>query len=105
MNNLSEDEILALILDVLRESNLARQTDEQIPLSPDAPLYGPGSPLDSLEFVQLIMDIEDAFSEKGVALSLNDEKAMSQRQSPFRDVSSLVAYSRELLSTAHDRTG
>jgi acyl carrier protein len=54
-------------------------------------LYGTDAPLDSMALVNLIADIEEALAEKfDVAIALADEKAMSVRNSPFRDVNSLV---------------
>jgi acyl carrier protein len=102
LNKLSDEEIRTVVLDVLNDLNLARDADQQLQVGPEAPLFGSQSPLDSLELVALAMDIEDAFAERGFDISLSDEKAMSRRQSPFRDVSSLVAYVRELISAESD---
>ncbi len=104
MNKLSDEEIEAVVLDVLRELNLFRDAEQQLELRLDAPLFGGDGPLDSLGLVALAMDIEDAFAELGMDISLSDERAMSQQQSPFRDVSSLVAYSRDLVSAQNDDT-
>ncbi len=54
-------------------------------------LYGNGGSLDSMALVNLIADIEEAVAEKfGANIALADEKAMSSKNSPFRDVASLV---------------
>lgn len=54
-------------------------------------LYGTNGSLDSMALVNLIADIEEAIDEKlGESITLADEKAMSAKNSPFRDVSSLV---------------
>lgn len=54
-------------------------------------LYGNEGILDSMALVNLIADVEDAVSERfGVAIALADEKAMSTRNSPFLNVSTLT---------------
>lgn len=91
-----------MVLDVMHELNLAREADQQLQVRPESPIFGSDGPLDSLELVALAMDIEDAFAERGFDISLSDEKAMSKRHSPFRDISSLVAYLQDLLSAEND---
>jgi acyl carrier protein len=101
LEKLSDEEIRAVVLDVMHELNLAREADQQLQVRPESPIFGSDGPLDSLELVALAMDIEDAFAERGFDISLSDEKAMSQRHSPFRDISSL-AYLQDLLSAEND---
>ena len=49
--------------------------------------------LDSMALVSLVIAVEQAIEEKyGVAVALADEKALSQRSSPYRTVNSLAAY-------------
>lgn len=57
----------------------------------DTALYGEGGALDSMALVNLIADIEDALSEKfEIEIALADEKAMSAKNSPYRNVRSLT---------------
>lgn len=54
-------------------------------------LYGEGGALDSMALVNLIADIEEAVAESYKAnIVLADDKAMSEQQSPFRNVDSLI---------------
>jgi acyl carrier protein len=65
----------------------------------DTPIFGKQSPLDSIQLVSLIVDIEEGVHDTlGVEVTLADRRAMSQKQSPFRDVASLCAYIETLLS-------
>jgi acyl carrier protein len=65
----------------------------------DTPIFGKQSPLDSTQLVSLIVDIEEGVHETfGVEVTLADRRAMSQKQSPFRDVAALCAYIETLLS-------
>lgn len=100
MSHLSEEQIRDLVLAVIQELNLSRAPDQPLQVHAAAPIFGQGSPLDSLELVALVMEIEDAFAERGFPVSLNDERAISQQQSPFRDVPSLVSHLRKVLADA-----
>jgi acyl carrier protein len=63
------------------------------PVQMDTPIFGKQSPLDSIQLVSLIVDIEEGVHEAlGIEITLADRRAMSQKQSPFRDVAALCAY-------------
>ena len=93
-------DIEQLLLQTLRQTNEAREPDNQLAVAPDAAIFGPDSPLDSLGLVALLMDVEDALLEVGHDVLLSDERAMSSTRSPFRDVPSLVQHIERLLGTA-----
>ena len=62
-------------------------------------LFGENGALNSLALVSLISDLEDRISEEfDKDIVLADEKAMSQRASPFRTVAALTDYIEKLLS-------
>ncbi len=92
------NEITQLILDALTNINLSRPPSDQLQVSPDAVIFGPGSPLDSMGLVALLIDIEEAFQARGISLTLSDERAMSQSRSPFRSVPRLAAYIASVLA-------
>ena len=85
-------EVQSVVLEAIRTSNLARTANSQLSIAPDAALFGAESPLDSLGLVALLIDIEEAFADRGANVSLSDNQAMSQRHSPFRTVTTLTAY-------------
>ncbi len=61
-------------------------------------LFGGDGALDSLALVSLIADVEEKISiNYGRDIVLADEKAMSQKVSPFRTVESLANYIQKLL--------
>jgi|SRR5579862_8387562 acyl carrier protein len=84
--------IEAIVLDALRAANKGRSPEEQLAVSPDAPLFGPGSRLDSMGLVVLLIDIEESLHGEGLDVTLSDEKALSRTRSPFRSVPAIVAY-------------
>ena len=74
--------------------------DEPVDLSAgaDSVLFGEGGILTSVDFVTLVLDIEEAVEDAtGKSITLADERAMSQKHSPFRTVGSLANYIEELL--------
>lgn len=91
--------ILTIVLDTLELANRTRVEEQRLTVSPDAPIFGPPSALDSLGLVALLIDMEEAFERIGQPLVLSDERALSQTRSPFRDVPSLVAYITKLTAT------
>lgn len=62
-------------------------TDEQ------TPLFGRGTSLDSLAFVSLLVDVEQQVNEQlSILITLADDRALSQKKSPFRTIRSLTDY-------------
>jgi D-alanine--poly(phosphoribitol) ligase subunit 2 len=71
------------------------------PVEAGSALFGETGLLDSVGLVSLVValeqEIEDQFGEQ---VSLADERALSQRNSPYRTVSTLADYAAGLLGTA-----
>jgi D-alanine--poly(phosphoribitol) ligase subunit 2 len=64
-----------------------------VPRSSDTVLLGDGGAVDSLGLVRLVMMVERQIEDDFRApISLTDEKAMSQRSSPFRTLGTLTNY-------------
>ena len=67
-------------------------------LSEKTKLYGSSGILDSLALVSFITDLEEKVSDEFEQdIILADEKATSQKTSPFRDVNTLSKYITTLL--------
>ncbi|MEO5989767.1 MAG: acyl carrier protein [Candidatus Eisenbacteria bacterium] len=65
----------------------------EVPIAEGTVLLGVGGAVDSLGLVRLILEVErevEHMTSRGV--SLTDERAMSQRNSPFRSVGALIEY-------------
>ena len=61
--------------------------------------WGQNSVLDSLGLVNLIVNLEENINNKfNVSISIVDEKAMSLKHSPFRNVEALADYLVDLLN-------
>ena len=66
--------------------------------SQDTILFGGNSKLDSLGLVNLIVAVEQNIEDEfDITITLADERAMSQKHSPFRTVRSLSDYIEKLL--------
>jgi len=89
MNN---DQALQLVLEALGEFNQIHRADRPVPASPDTRLFGNGGTLDSLDLVRFVFLVEEKAQQSGKTVALTDEKAMSQRNSPFASVKSLADY-------------
>jgi acyl carrier protein len=94
-------DLTSLVASCLRE--LAVQQDLTLPgdIGTSTQLFGPGGLLDSLALVALVVAVEQAVEDEfGVSLSLADERALSQRHSPYRTVGTLAEYAGTLIQEA-----
>ena len=89
---ITDDAIRDVVLGAMRNANEARDAASQLVVSAEAQIFGPDSPLDSLGLVGLLLDIEEGLQAIGCEIVLSDERAVSQKRSPFRSVQSLVSY-------------
>lgn len=93
-----KSKISHLVIQAISDLNTELQVDELNSVTAETRLYGSKSALDSIALVTLIADIEDKVSsEFGKDIVLADERAMSQRLSPFGRVGTLVDYIEQLL--------
>jgi len=92
------DQVLAVIYAAVDELNELQPLEGRLEKTPEAVLFGRAAKIDSLGLVNLLVATEQRLNDAfGVALTLADEKAMSQRNSPFRSVGSLADYIVTLL--------
>ena len=91
-------ELQALVLESVAQLNRSRTASEQLEVSPTAPIFGGTSPLDSLGLVALLIEIEERLADRGLALTLANERALSRARSPFRDVPTLLSYLEEVVA-------
>lgn len=97
---MNDSKIQLLVLDAIALTNQSREDSEQIPVKPDTALYGSQGNLDSMGLVALLIDIEEMLQDEGFNVSLSDERAMSLANSPFKNVTTLVAHISSLVGSA-----
>ncbi|RMF03788.1 MAG: hypothetical protein D6768_05095 [Chloroflexi bacterium] len=88
-----KNQILQVIYDAIDEVNAPLPETRRLEKSPETVLFGQGGQLDSLGLVNLVViteeNVEDAFD---VPINIADQRAMSQKNSPFRTVDTLADY-------------
>jgi len=96
---MNQQEVLAAALEAVAEYNEQLDEEQKLEVDPETRLLGKASKLDSFGLVNLIIVVEEKLYEKfDKAITLADERAMSQEHSPFRSVQSLADYAYVLLS-------
>jgi acyl carrier protein len=95
---MTQTEVTELIIETTRaiveEQNLEFTGD----LSGETRLFGSKGLLDSLALVSLVIAVEQAIEDKyGIRIELADDKALSQKNSPYRSVEALASYSLQQL--------
>jgi acyl carrier protein len=87
------DRIVEVLLDVARELNGNLDNPIAVDKGSEAPLYGQDGSLDSLGLVSFVAAVEQALDERlELRVTLADERAVSQRHSPFRTIGTLADY-------------
>ena len=80
--------VSACLKDVLEQAGTPLET-----ITEDTVIVGPDAVLDSIGVVSLIVDIEQRLQmDHDVIVTLASEKAMSQKNSPFRTVGVLATH-------------
>ena len=89
----------SIVENIISEVSNSIYTDnEEIVINENSVIYGDNSPLDSLALVSLIVAVEQNIEDEfGISITLADERAMSQENSPFRSVRSLADYVETIL--------
>lgn len=89
-------EIINLVLASVKEIGEDQESSNLIAATEDTLLFGEN--LDSMGIVFLVTDLEEKIADElDINLTLADERAMSQRTSPFRSVKTLTRYVQTLI--------
>ncbi|WP_017305367.1 hypothetical protein [Spirulina subsalsa] len=93
------EKLIDLILQSIEEIGEEQQIEVPTNLSPDTALFGKNGLFDSLGLVSLVVALEQGIEDEfKLSLSLADERAMSQKNSPYRTIESLANYAHSLIS-------
>lgn len=88
-----KDKIFEIISEAISELNEELEYEELENVTADTPIFGGESGIDSLSLVSLVVEVEsnvnDAFDAN---VTLADEKAMSSRNSPYRNVAAFTDF-------------
>ena len=93
-----KEKIINIIFESIEEFNETSSINHKLEKKISTELFGENGKLDSLGLVNLLViteqNIEDQFD---VIITIADERAMSQKRSPLRTISSLADYIEMLL--------
>ncbi|RME30560.1 hypothetical protein D6792_00480 [Candidatus Parcubacteria bacterium] len=101
---INRTDLINLVITSLRD--VLEQSGRPLPatIEENTLLFGKGALLDSLALVTIVVDLEQRLEEEhGLTLTLADDRAMSQRNSPFRSVGALVDYLEQLIHEEQSR--
>ncbi len=88
-----KEQIFEIIKAAIDELNEELEYEELEQVTPDTPIFGGDSGIDSLSLVRLVVEVEAGVSEAFDAeVTLADEKAMSSRNSPYRSVATFTDF-------------
>jgi acyl carrier protein len=91
-------DLVSLIAIAVQELTVQEDVQGPVNLSSETSLFGHDGLLDSLGLVTLVVAVEQAIEDTyGVSVSLADDRAMSQRHSPYRTIGSLAEYAGHLI--------
>jgi D-alanine--poly(phosphoribitol) ligase subunit 2 len=95
---IEKEKLIQAIFKGIREFNEQQPEDQHLTESLDTVLFGRSGILDSLGLVNFIIAIEEQLEDEfDITLILTDEKAMSQKNSPFKTIETLVEYITKLM--------
>ena len=87
----NKNEIIKIIIKVA--SNIVGTENDETRFDSNSNIFGENAPFDSLEFVNLIVGVEQDIEENyNMSITLADEKAMSEKENPFKTIGSLADY-------------
>jgi acyl carrier protein len=88
-----EEQVDQVLFAAIGEINEQLPPGQTIAAEKSTMLFGKDGVLDSLTLVNLIVAAEQKVQETlGISITLADERAMSQKNSPFKSVESLAQY-------------
>ena len=92
------EKILSCVYAAVDEANEDRVDLPPLKKSPDTPIQGVGTDLDSLALINFLVATEEKVEQEfQVVVPLSDDRALIQEPSPFKTISTVVAYVEELL--------
>jgi D-alanine--poly(phosphoribitol) ligase subunit 2 len=96
---IKDDSIIKLVYGVIDEVNMDLPKTKKLKKSLETQLYGDKSEIDSLSLVNIVVlteqKIEDEFN---TTINLADEKAMSQKNSPYKTIATFVEYIKKSIN-------
>jgi acyl carrier protein len=94
------EEILSIVLKSMEDMNRQLDPAKRLEIRSDASIDIRAGKLDSLDFVNLMVTIEDhVFQHFNKAITIVSERAFSKKDNPFADVTKLTDFILEILES------
>ena len=94
------EKLIEIVIGCVREVRVQQDMDVPEDLGPDTALFGENGLFDSVGLVSLVVEAEEAIEDAlGAQVSLDDQKAMSQKHSPYKTIGSLAEYAAKLVES------
>ena len=87
---MEKHKIKKIVVDCVRD--YLESQDINLRVDENTSFVGDKAIVDSMGLVNIIIDIESTFLDKGAEISLVSESAMSRKNSPFRSVNNLTEF-------------
>ena len=98
-----KEKILNCIYKAVDEVNEELEADKQLAKSPDTVLLGESGQLESIDLVNILVATEDYLEEEfAIPISVTDERAVSEKSSPFKTIDTLCDFISNLLKENAD---
>ena len=89
---MNRDEVKNIVIEAIKEYLKEMHGDTTTTIEENNVFLGDGSILDSLGFIQVVVDIESQIKEKGKDILLTSKIAMSMEKNPFEKVGTLIDF-------------
>ncbi len=94
-----KEKIEKILIDILQDINEDIEDEGLVNPTKETKLFGENGALDSLALVSVVTDLEEEIHDEfDKHITLADERAMSQNNSPFSTVESLTDYIHVLIN-------
>ena len=93
-----KEQIVEILKEAIEELNEQQKENEKVAFNDETRFIGSHACIDSMGFVTFISIVEELITEKiGKSIQLVNEKAFSQKNSPFYSIVTLTDYIETLL--------
>ena len=93
-----ENQIKEMLFKVVEEINENFDKDQQLKLSTETVLLGKEGNVDSILLVNLVVAIEQRIEDEfDIEVNLADERALFEKESPFRTIGTLIDYISQII--------
>jgi acyl carrier protein len=94
---MNRNDVVSIIIATVEELKETSEKTLHEPVTESTVLFGREGMFDSLGLVSLIVDVEQRIEDQGISIILGDERAVSQKHSPFQTVQALADYILQLI--------